>query len=338
MRFGIVGCGAISAIHAGALASIPGVRLTAVADEVGERAAALARDTGADVLTPAELLRHADVDAVCICTPSALHAEAACAAADAGRHVVVEKPIDVTLAAADRVVDACRRNGVGLAVMSQHRYDRGIVRLKTAMEEGRLGRLAIGDAVVKWHRPQSYFADDWRGTWRIGGGGALINQGIHFVDLLLHLMGPVATVTGRCATVAHQIEVEDVAFGWLRFHSGAVGTVYVSTAAYPGTRERIEVSGDRGTVVVEGDRILRWAVDGEPPTVDEPEPAVTEAELMRLMTDGHRRQLVDAVDAFRAGREPLIGGREGRAALQVVDAVYRSAQTGDDVELDQDFR
>lgn len=333
MRFGILGCGVVSSIHAGALALIPDAQLVAVADDLPDRAARLARDTGADVLTPEKLLRSADIDAVCICTPSAFHAEAACVAADAGKHLVVEKPIDVTLVAADRIIEACRRNGVGLTVMSQHRFDHGIVRLKTAIDQGRLGRLTIGDAVVKWYRPAAYYEADWKATWDVCGGGALINQGIHFVDLMLHLMGPVDSVTGRCATVTHDIEVEDVALGWLRFRSGAVGTLYVTTAAYPGTRERIEVSGERGTVVVEGDRILRWAVDGEQPAVDAPEGAVSDAELTLLMIEGHRRQLADAVDAFRAGREPLIGGAEGRAALEVVEAVYRSSKTGEDVRL-----
>jgi predicted dehydrogenase len=333
MRFGILGCGAISSTHARALALIPRAELTAVADAAGERAAALAGQTGATAMEPEKLLAHPDVDAVCICTPSAFHADVACAAAEAGKHVVVEKPIDVTLAAADRIIEACRRNGVGLAVMSQHRFDHGIVRLKQAIDAGRLGRLAIGDAVVKWHRPQSYYDNDWKATWAVGGGGALINQGIHFVDLLLYLIGPVRTVTGRCATVAHDIEVEDVAHGFLRFGNGAVGTVYVTTAAYPGERERLEVSGERGSVVVVGDRVLRWAVDGEPGDVDEPEGPITSDELAQLMAEGHRRQLAEAVDAFRCGRDPLVGGAQGRAALEVVDAIYRSARTGEDVQL-----
>ena len=333
MRFGILGCGVISSIHARALASMPGVRLRAVADEDGDRAAALARDTGADVLTPERLVCHGEVDAICICTPPGAHAAAACAAAGAGKHLVVEKPIDISLAAADRIIDACRRGGVGLAVISQHRFDRGVVRLKAAIDEGRLGRLALGDAVVKWYRPQQYYDADWKGKREVAGGGALINQGIHFVDLLLHLMGPVDRVTGRCATIGHDTEVEDVALGWLRYRNGAAGTVYVTTAAYPGARERIEVTGDRGTAVVDGDRVLRWAVDGEEPATDEPEEVLSDAELADRMVEVHRRQLADAVEAFRTGREPLIGGAEGRAALEVVDAIYRSSATGEDVRL-----
>ena len=333
LRFGILGCGVIASIHARALASMPGVELTAVADDDGDRADALARDTGAEVVTSELLPCHDAIDVLCICTPPAFHAAAACAAARAGKHLVVEKPIDISLAAADRIIDACREGGVGLAVISQHRFDRGIVRLKAAIDEGRLGRLTIGDAVVKWYRPQRYYDADWKGKRDVAGGGALMNQGIHFVDLLLHLMGPVDSVTGRCATIGHDVEVEDVALGWLRFRSGAVGTVYVTTAAYPGARERIEVSGERGTVAVDGDRVLRWAVDGEEPAADEPEEVLSDAELAVRMAEVHRRQLTDAVEAFRTGREPLIGGAEGRAALEVVDAIYRSSRTGEDVRL-----
>jgi UDP-N-acetyl-2-amino-2-deoxyglucuronate dehydrogenase len=334
MRFGILGCGGIAATHAGALSLIPGVQLVAVADRFADRAAALADATTAEVRTPERLLRDGDIDAICICTPPASHADDAVVAADSGKHLVVEKPIDVTLTAADKIIDACRRNGVGLAVMAQHRFDRGVVRLRTAIQEGRLGRLTVGDAVVKWHRPQSYYEVDWKATRQVAGGGALINQGIHFIDLLLDLMGPIDSVTGHCATVAHDMDVEDVALGWLRFSSGAVGTVYVTTAAYPGARERIEISGERGTVVVEGDRVLRWSVDGEHDTGDEPEGALSGAEIARLMVEGHRRQLAEAVDAFRAGRDPLAGGAEGRAAVEVVDAIYRSARTGGEVRLE----
>ncbi|HVT70471.1 MAG TPA: Gfo/Idh/MocA family oxidoreductase, partial [Trebonia sp.] len=255
--WGIVGCGVIAPTHARAVAGLPNAHLVAVTDRDKGKAAALADSHGAAVAADlGALLARPDVDVVSVCVPSGLHAEVGARAAQAGKHLVIEKPIEVTLAAADRLLGAAAAAGVGLTVISQHRFDPGVRRLRELTQAGRLGRLVLGEAAVKWYRSQGYYdSGDWRGTRALDGGGALMNQGVHYLDLLCWIMGPVAEVTALCATQAHDIEVEDVALALLRFTSGAVGLVQAATAVYPGFPERLEVSGTGGTVVVEGGAI-----------------------------------------------------------------------------------
>src|SRR2546423_1035175 len=211
--FGIVGCGVIAPFHARAVSELPTARLVAVADTVAEQAERRGAEFGVDHHADVdELLARPDVDVVSVCVPSGLHAEIGVRAAAAGKHLVVEKPIDVTLEAADRLIAACREAGVKLTVISQRRHEPGMVRLRELVDQGRLGRLVEGDSVIKWYRTQDYYdSGDWRGTWALDGGGALMNQGVHYVDLLQWIMGPVERVFARCRTAAHQrIEVEDI--------------------------------------------------------------------------------------------------------------------------------
>lgn len=342
--FGIVGCGVIAGAHARAIAGLPNAHLVAVTDVVASRAEALAGAHGAE-LEPdlAALLRRPEVDVVAVCVPSGLHAEVATTAAQAGKHLVVEKPIDVSLVAADGLLAAVDDAGVGLTVVCQRRFDPGYRALADLIDQGRLGRLIVGDARVKWFRDQAYYdSEPWRGTWAMDGG-ALMNQGIHYVDLLRWFMGPVVEVTAICATQAHRIEVEDVALALLRFESGAVGTLEVSTAIYPGLPERVEVTGTGGTVVVESGRTrARELADagGEvsshgKPIVDmfrdDPEP---DAPYHGAVGDSaHAAQIADFLGSLDDKREPLITGQDGRDDLEVVLAVYRSARTGAPVTL-----
>ena len=256
--FGIVGTGVIAAMHAAAVAALPRARLAAVTDVADGAAAAFAAARGC-AAEPGldQLLARPDVDVVCVCVPSGLHAEIGVRAAQAGKHLVVEKPIDVTLAAADRLIEAARAAGVALTVISQHRFDPGLIELKRLLGDGALGRLVLAEASTKWYRTQAYYdSAAWRGTWAMDGG-SLMNQGIHYVDLLRWCMGPVTEVTAVCATQAHQVEVEDTALAIVRFGSGAVGTILSSTAAYPGFPQRLEITGTDGTVIVEDGRIVR---------------------------------------------------------------------------------
>ena len=258
--FGIVGTGVIAAMHAAAIATLPRARLAAVTDVADGAAAAFAAARGC-AAEPGldQLLARPDVDVVCVCVPSGLHAEVGVRAAQAGKHLVVEKPIDVTLAAADRLIEAARAAGVALTVISQHRFDPGLIELKRLLGDGALGRLVLAEASTKWYRTQAYYdSAAWRGTWAMDGG-SLMNQGIHYVDLLRWCMGPVTEVTAVCATQAHQVEVEDTALAIVRFGSGAVGTILSSTAAYPGFPQRLEITGTDGTVIVEDGRIVRRA-------------------------------------------------------------------------------
>ena len=236
IRFGLVGCGAIAPTHAEALARIDGACLAAVFDVVPERASGLADRFDVPTHDSLESLCGA-VDAVSVCVPSGLHAEAGLACARLGRHVLVEKPIDTTLAKAQALVDGCRAANVRLGVVSQHRFARQIRRLRAAVREGELGRVLEGDASVKWYRTQAYYdSGEWRGTWALDGGGCLMNQGVHTVDMIQWIMGGVAAVQARVRTAAHAIEVEDQANVLVEYRNGALGVIQGSTSYYPRLR------------------------------------------------------------------------------------------------------
>jgi UDP-N-acetyl-2-amino-2-deoxyglucuronate dehydrogenase len=343
--FGIIGCGVIAPFHAKAIAELPNARLVAVADALPERARDLAAQFGVDFHEePDELLARTDVDIVSVCVPSGLHASVGMRVAAAGKHVVVEKPIEVTLEAADRLIAACSASQVELAVISQHRWDPGVHQLKELVESGRLGRLVLGDAVVKWYRTQQYYeSGDWRGTMNLDGGGALMNQGVHYVDLLQWVMGPVDRVFARCRTAAHeQIEVEDIAVAVLSFANGAVGVLEGSTAVYPGLSERLEITGTEGTLIVEaGELKVRELKDEKGETTPyggKVAPAGEgrgqgAADPADISYRGHREQLADLVAAIESGRRPFIDGAEARKPLEIILAVYESARTGRDVTL-----
>jgi predicted dehydrogenase len=337
--FGIIGTGVIAAMHADAIATLPGARLAAVTDVDAGSAVAFAAARGCAAEPDLDaLLAHGDVDVVCVCVPSGLHAEVGTRAAKAGKHLVVEKPIDITLEAADRLIDAARAAGVALTVMSQHRFDPGLIEAKRLLGEGALGRLVLGEASTKWYRSQAYYdCAGWRGTWAMDGG-SLMNQGVHYVDLLRWCMGPVAEVTAVCATQAHQIEAEDTSLAIVRFSSGAVGTILSSTAAFPGFPQRLEITGTEGTVIIEDGQIVRrafgadaraWARDG----VDDGAQASAAADPAALDVSGHAAQIADLLAAIDEGREPAVGGEAGRDALEIVCAVYESARSGHTVRL-----
>ena len=345
--FGIVGTGVIATIHANAIAmlsetGLANARLVAVTDVAHDPATAFAAARGC----PAEpdlaaLLARRDVEVVCVCVPSGLHAAIGIQVAKAGKHLVVEKPIDVSLDAADRLIDAARAAGVALTVISQHRFDPGLIELRRLLDDGALGRLVLGEASTKWYRTQGYYdSAAWRGTWAMDGG-SLMNQGVHYVDLLRWCMGSLAEVTAVCSTQAHQIEVEDTALALVRFASGAVGTILSSTAAFPGFPQRLEITGTEGTVTVEDGQIVRRAFAGDA----DPMASAVAADAARSAAAGpaadpaavdvasHAAQLADLLDAVDAGREPAVTGESGRAALEIVLAVYESSRTGRPVSL-----
>ena len=341
IKFGIVGCGVISSTHARAIEEIEGAELVAVCDVVPEKAQALAEQFPAQVFTDYhDLLRREDIDVVSVLTPSGLHAEVGIAAAQAGKHVVVEKPMDVTLAKADALIAACRSAGVRLCCISQHRFDPPVVALKQAVEQGRLGQLNFGGSHTKWYRAQEYYdSGDWRGTWALDGGGALMNQSIHYVDLLQYIMGPVAEIHAYTATRAHQrIQVEDIAVAALKFQSGALGLLEGSTLAYPGFCARLDVYGSEGSVIIENDQVKAWELrSGEPnPVPPEPVGFIGGTSAKDIWVEAHERQIQDVVSALREGREPLVTGPEGRKPLEIVLAVYESARTGETVKFIQE--
>ncbi len=345
--FGIVGAGVISSVHARAIASLPGARLAAVTDVEPDRARSLAaaHHCAAEPDLDALLARD-DVDVVCVCVPSGMHAEVGIRAAAAGKHLVVEKPLDVSVAAADRLIEAARQARVVLTVISQHRFDPGLLALRRLLDDGALGRLVLGEASTKWYRSQAYYdSSAWRGTWALDGG-SLMNQGIHYADLLLWSMGPVAEVTALCSTQTHQIEVEDAALAVLRFASGALGTIVTSTAVFPGFAQRLEISGTSGTVVIEDGEIIRCELgaDGAEArrpggvTVDGTAPSAAAANPVGLEIASHAAQIGDLLDAIDEGRAPSVTGEDGRAALELVCAVYESARDARTVWLSADAR
>jgi UDP-N-acetyl-2-amino-2-deoxyglucuronate dehydrogenase len=345
LTFGIIGCGVIGAHHARALSDLDGTaRLVAVADPTFERAQTLAKDYRCDWFTSApQLLARADIHAVCICTPSGTHADLAETALSSGKHVVVEKPIDVTLAAADRLVEAQKRTRLKIAVVSQHRFDPSAKTVHAAATRGLLGRLVAGSAEVPWWRSQDYYdSGTWRGTRRWDGGGALMNQSIHTIDLLQWIMGPAVEAMAWTGLVAHErIEVEDIAVAAIRFDSGALGTILGTTAAYPGMGARLSIYGDRGSAVIDNDQLTHlYTADGErhaetvgaavdPSLAADPTAAADPANLSMA----HREQLRDFCEAVEHDRPPLVGAYEGRQAAAFVLALYESSRTGRAVRL-----
>jgi UDP-N-acetyl-2-amino-2-deoxyglucuronate dehydrogenase len=280
---------------------------------------------------------HAGMQVVLIGTPSGLHVEHATRTVRRGLHVLVEKPLDVDVERIDRLLADAEREGVTVGVIFQDRTAPDVVWLRELISSGGLGRPLIASAQVKWYRPPEYYAGSrWRGTWALDGGGALMNQGIHTVDLLLWLFGDVARVTGMARTMLHRIEVEDTAFASVEFASGAIGTIEVTTAAYPGFPRRLELTGSEGTIVVESDRIASLDLRTKPETMPPRTPGnVSASASSPVVSDvsGHRRVIADFVDAVRRGRRPLCDGRDGRRSVALVQAIYRAAREGRPTDL-----
>jgi len=344
LGFGIVGCGMISHFHAKAIAELHGARLMACSSAIYEEARRLAGLFGGKAYTTQEeLLADPDVDVVIVCTPSGAHMEPAVAAARAGKHVVVEKPLEITLKRCDTIISECKRHGVALATMFPSRFNGASLQMKEAVDSKRFGRLTLAEAYVKWYRTQAYYdSGAWRGTWKLDGGGALMNQAIHSVDLLAWLMGPVVEVSAYTATLAHErIEVEDTAVATLRFANGALGVIEASTAAWPGYLKRIELHGSEGSAALEEEDLVAWDFLNRA-RVD----SVIKRRIGQRSSGGggagdpsaidfqpHARQLRDFMLALREHRPPSVDGIEGRRAVEIILAIYKSAETRRPVAL-----
>lgn len=333
LRFGIIGCGVIAPTHARSIDALKDAKLVAVCDIIPERAQSLAEVFSVEAVTDyRDLLKRDDIDVVNVLTPSGLHAEIGTAAAEAGKHVIVEKPIDISLAKADALIYACRKAGVKLSGIFQHRFDPAVELLKQTVDQGKLGQLNFGGSHTKWYRSQDYYDhDEWRGTWALDGGGALINQSIHYVDLLQYIMGPVAEICAYTVNRAHKdIEVEDIAVATLKFESGAVGLLEGNTAAYPGFTARLDIYGSEGSIIIENDQISEWQLkSGEACDLEKVETGFIGGTSSRdIWPDGHIRQIYDVIQSIREDREPRVNGEEARKALAIVLAVYESARAG----------
>lgn len=338
VNFGIIGCGMIADWHAAAIRHICGAELAGVADANGEAAASFGCKYHTFVFSSVdELLCSAQVDVVCICTPSGLHAPLAIKAADCGKHVIVEKPMALNPAEADEIIKACERNHVKLAVISQLRFTDAVSRLKSAVENNLLGRLVMGDICMKFYRPQEYYdSSRWRGTWGMDGGGALMNQGIHGIDLLQYIMGPVKSVSAYIRTLSRKIEVEDTAVAAVEFQNGALGMIQGTTSIYPGSPRRLEINGDRGTIILEEDCIVLWEIQGQSGNGDVIKDRTsmgTSSNPAAFSIDGHVMQISDMLDSVLNDRQPLVDQYEGRKPVEIINAIYESSRTGKPVYL-----
>ena len=342
--FGIIGCGMIARFHARAVADLRGAKVTACYDAVPAAADKLAEELGCKSYHHLDdMLADPSVNVVTIGTPSGAHMEPAVAAARAGKHVIVEKPLDITLKRCDAIIAACEKAGVVCSTIFPSRFHESSIEMKRAVDGGRFGRLTLGDAIVKWYRSQQYYdSGAWRGTWELDGGGALMNQAIHSVDLLTWLMGPVVEVRARTGLLAHQrIAVEDVALATVEFANGALGVIEATTAAYPGYLKRIEIHGDQGSAVMEEEDIKAWDF-AKPNKRDElirarmAEKKSTgggAADPKAIGHHGHARQFDDVLKAIKRGTAPAIDGPEGRRSVEIILAIYKSAETGRAVRL-----
>ena len=337
LRFGLIGCGRVAPRHAESLLSLPGAQLVAVADVRESRAERFAAQYQAAAHTDYHaLLARQDVDVVNICTPSGLHAQMAVEAMQAGKHVIVEKPIALTLHDADLMIGAARVYGLKLCVVLQNRYNRPMQDLKQVIESGMLGRLLLGNATVRWYRPQEYYEDGWHGTWAMDGG-ALMNQSIHHIDALQWLLGRPESVFAYSATLAHRMEAEDIGVASIRFHGGTLGVVEGSTVTYPENLEgSVAVFGERGSLKVGGTALNRkvlWKVAGE---LEHEKELLTREQVDPPSVYGtsHRAVIADMIEAILVNRAPKTDGREAKKSLALVLAMYESARTGQPVNLD----
>ena len=326
----MIGAGNISATHVRALAGIAGVTLAGVYGPRLERAQAVADIGGGRGYDSLERMFAAESpDMVIVGTPSGLHGEHAAAAVRHGIHVLVEKPLEITVARVDALIAHASERGVTLGVVFQDRVKPGVRALKAAVDAEPFGRVALIRAQVPWWRPPEYYRDSrWRGTWALDGGGALMDQGIHTVDLLLWLCGPVTRVSGKAVTRCHDIEVEDTAVAILEFASGAIGTLEATTCAYPGRPRRIEISGAAGTAILDGDR---FAPDAQP-AADAPPQNVASPVVSDVSP--HRDVIADFIEACRRRRPPVCGGLDGRRSVQLIEAIYASSRLGRPIDVD----
>ncbi len=348
LRVGVIGCGVVHGTHCDALENIEEAELAAVYDVVPERSKATGEKYG--VLASHSLEAMFDVvDVVNICVPSGLHAEIGIKAAQAGKHVLVEKPIDITYAKALSLVEECEKQKVTLGTISQHRFSTDMRKLHVMASDGSFGRLLQGDCYNKWYRSQNYYdSGDWRGTWALDGGGCLMNQGVHYIDMIQWVMGGVKSVQAQVRTASHErIEVEDIANALVEYKNGAVGVIQGSTSFYPGMAERLEVHGVYGSAVIEGDRMKFLKVDAEncghglygdgvnkqpTPSVhlhgEEQTAATGAADPTAAFGNQHQLQIQDFMQAVLENRPPYVTGRAALEPLKVILAIYESGRNG----------
>jgi UDP-N-acetyl-2-amino-2-deoxyglucuronate dehydrogenase len=338
IHIGLIGGGNITETHARAARAIPGVEIAAIYGTNPEKLARLCREHGGKAYQAFDsFLAHRPMDLVAIGSPSGLHATQGIAAAQRGLHVLTEKPIDINTGRADALIEAAHRSGVKLGVMFQDRVKPGIRQLKEWISTGVVGKPLLADARVKWYRSPEYYSQSrWRGTLALDGGGALINQAIHTVDLLLWLLGAVVRVQSQTTTALHKIEAEDTVLAILEFSSGALGVFQATTAAYPGYPRRLELTGSEGTVILEQDRILAANLRNPPPGFSEgAAPDENQSATSAVVSDlrGHQALFEDFIHAIESDATPICDGLDGRRSIALVEAIYHAARNAGGISV-----
>lgn len=338
--FGVVGCGVISDTHLEAIKNLPNAEIVAVCDTREPAAQAKAEQWGCAWYTDlAEMLQRDDLHVCNVVVPSGLHAKLGIQCAEAGKHVICTKPIDITLENIDALIATAAANNVLVGATHQSRGYTVYKRLKDAINQGRLGKLLYGNAIVPWYRTEEYYSDGWHGTKKLDGGGALINQSIHYIDLLLWMMGNVVEVFGFADNLGHRsIEVEDCANAVVKFESGAQGVIQGTTCTYQGHPQRLEIHGTKGNVVIAGDELQLWEVEGEETEYNPGEGRTGGSADPKLGMGGeaiqaHTEQIGDLLAAIEEGRQPVLNGQEARRAVALILAIYQASETRQVVKL-----
>ena len=342
--FGIIGAGMISHFHARAIAEIKNAQLLGIYSTNKAKSDQFAEKHHCTAFpTLEEMLSKTEIDIICLCTPSGIHLEPAISSIEAGKHCIIEKPLEITVERCNEIIEAARKAGVIVGVIFPSRFYEASRQLKKSLDENRFGDLVLGDAYVKWSRtPEYYQSGKWRGTWKYDGGGALMNQGIHSVDLLQWYMGPVESVQSVSANIRHKnIEVEDTIVSTVKFKNGALGTIECSTGVFPGSLKRVEIMGTTGSAILEEDHLIQWQFKEES---DEDESirktmqsgAVSHGGASNpsdISFVGHQRQIEDFIHAIETNGTPFVDGEEGRKSVEIVCAIYESARLGRMVKL-----
>lgn len=327
---GIIGTGSIVNTYVKCIEALEETKLIALYTTSAQRVKDAEKLFGVPIFNNLEeFLSHPEIDLVCICNKSGLHGDAAIKAALAAKHVLCEKPLEVTTEKVDNIIASCHENDVVLGCVLQNRCSAAYRAVEHVVKQGLLGKLLLGNAHINWYRSEEYYAKNpWRGTKEFDGGAAFMNQGIHTIDLLLNLMGDVASVFGNMKTLVHNIECEDVGTGILNFNNGAMGTITASTALYPGYPERLEIYGEKGSILMEGGSIKEWHVAGVPAPTNTSLKANASgaADPANIGHLNHMIVLEDMIGAIKENRAPMVDGPEARKAVEVITALYRSSK------------
>lgn len=332
MNFAILGSGMVAAYHQAGIQENAGACLKAVSHYDATQYASISKRLGVPCISFENVLKDDTIDVVCICTPSGQHARQAIACAEAGKHVLVEKPMALSLADADAMIIAAEKAGVKLSVALQRRAEPLFKTIRQAITQGDLGELTLASVVLPYYRDMAYYNQaDWRGTWALDGGGVLMNQGIHIIDLLLWFMGDPAEIKAFGGTLHREIEVEDVAAAAIRFESGALGTISATTTIGGGAPHRLEIYGTNGAIQIEGEGVVRWDLYDasrqtvQPPALTSGADAGAGADPRGISADGHAAIIKELMAAIRENRSPAIDGKEGKRSLSAVNGIYAAA-------------